>query len=356
MDVESKLDLLNRAPTEEVLTQADARNVFETNSKPNHYIGYEISGRLHVGSLIAAGFKVNDLTKAGCKTRVFLADWHAWINDKFENDLEKMALAGKYYKEAFEFFCPGVQVSTGTDLYHNNDDYWRNIIQFSKRVTLARDTRCLTIMGRSEKDAQDVAKFIYPPMQACDIRAMDIDFAHAGLDQRKVHVLAREVFPKLKWKVPVCLHHHLLAGLLEPAKDETGRMESGEASKMSKSKPDTAIFIQDSRAEIERKLKGAWCPEKTIEGNPVLDIVKNIVFHQVKELHVERPAKFGGKVTFGSYSELETAFKAGALHPADLKTGVANALDAIIKPVREHFEKPAKAKLLDVYKTTKITR
>ena len=39
--------------------------LFDENSSPNHYIGLEISGFLHLGSLISTGFKINDFIKAG---------------------------------------------------------------------------------------------------------------------------------------------------------------------------------------------------------------------------------------------------------------------------------------------------
>jgi len=46
---------------------------------------------------------------------------------------------------------------------------------------------------------------------------LDVDIAHAGMDQRKIHMLVREIFPKKKWKVPVAVHHKLLPGLSKPA-------------------------------------------------------------------------------------------------------------------------------------------
>ena len=51
MDVTTKLDLVMKSPTEEVITQEELKKLFETNDKPRHYIGYEISGILHLGSL-----------------------------------------------------------------------------------------------------------------------------------------------------------------------------------------------------------------------------------------------------------------------------------------------------------------
>ena len=179
-------------------------------------------------------------------------------------------------------------------------------------------------------------------MQAVDIKAMDIDIAHSGMDQRKVHVLVREVFPSLGWKVPVAVHHHLLAGLQKPEGaagiDEDAEADRAASSKMSKSKPDSAIFIHDGPEEVVRKIGKAWCPERQAEGNPVLDFARQIVFHEMSQIVVVRPEKYGGTVAYGSYAELEGDYVAGKLHPTDLKQAVASKLDAVIAPVREHFK------------------
>ena len=358
MDIESKIELVNRAPTSEVITGEDLRALFDTNSKPVHYLGIEISGMLHLGSLFMNGYKFRDFHEAGIRTQIYLADWHAFINNKLGGDWEKMKLASDYYAEAFRLFCPGIEAVRGSELYHGNDDYWKNVITFSKHVTLNRATRCLEIMGRSQKDAQDVAKFFYPSMQAVDIRTLGADIAHAGMDQRKVHVLAREVYPSMGWQKPVAVHHALLPGLLEPPKAavEDGQSEKEAtviAAKMSKSRPDTAIFIHDDAETIKRKLSKAYCPPEA-EANPVLALARFIVFREQKELLVTRPAKFGGEVSFASYAELETAYLEKKLHAADLKPAVAEAIDKAVKPVREHFEK--RRELLEVYENVEITR
>jgi tyrosyl-tRNA synthetase len=196
-------------------------------------------------------------------------------------------------------------------------------------------------MGRTTKEKLDVAQYIYPPMQATDIKAMDLDIAHSGMDQRKVHVLVREVFPSLGWKVPVAVHHHLLAGLQKPEGtgiDEDEKSDKVVSSKMSKSRPDSAIFIHDSAEEIARKIGKAWCPEMQAEGNPVLDFAEHVIFHETDGLEVVRPEKYGGTVSFRSYSELEQSYVAGKLHPTDLKKAVTLRLDAVVSPVREHFK------------------
>ena len=73
LDITEKVDLILRPPTEEVVTQDELIELFKTNSSPKHYIGLEISGFLHLGSLISTGFKINDFTKAGVKCKIFLA-------------------------------------------------------------------------------------------------------------------------------------------------------------------------------------------------------------------------------------------------------------------------------------------
>jgi tyrosyl-tRNA synthetase len=357
MDVETKLELIKRPPTEEIITEKELKELLETNEHPKHYIGFEISGLLHLGTLVVSGYKINDLAEAGVEVTVYLADWHSFINKKLGGRWDNILKAAKYFEEAFKFFCPKAKIVLGSDLYHNNDEYWKDVIRFSSNVTLNRVTRCLTIMGRTEKESLNFAQYIYPPMQAVDIKYLGEDIPHGGMDQRKVHVLAREVFPKLGWKKPIALHHHLLMGLAEPPKvNFEDKTEQVIASKMSKSQPWTAIFIHDSEEQIREKLLKAWCPEKQAEMNPVLELAKYLIFHEKKEFLVERAAKYGGDVIFSSYEELEKEYIEGKLHPMDLKLSVAREISSIIDPIRRYFEKPSNKKLLEVFQSSEITR
>lgn len=335
MDVTEKIRLVTREPTEEVVTQEELLNLFNTNSQPKHYIGLEISGFMHLGSLILTGFKINDFIKAGVKCTVFLADWHTYLNNKLGGDWDKIRMVSKYYADAFKMFCPGVEIVEGSQLYESKKDYWLNLVKFSKNMSLERTMRSLTIMGRTaDKDKIDLGQLFYPPMQAVDIHTMDLDIVHAGMDQRKIHMLVREIFPKMKWKVPVAVHHHILAGLgePEPASDSDSDFVS---SKMSKSKSASGIFVHDTDEEINSKFKKAWCPEGMVEKNPVLEISKYIIFHKFNEVTVERPEKFGGNVTYTSYQDLEGDFAQKKLHPSDLKATVSKYVTEIIRPIRE---------------------
>jgi len=358
LDIETKIELIKKPPTEEILTEPELRELLETNAHPGHYQGFEISGLLHLGNLVVSGFKINDLLKAGVKCQAYLADWHSFINDKFGGDWNKILTAAKYYAEAFKFFCPGVKIVIGSELYHNNDEYWRNIVKFSKHLTLSRALRCMTIMGRSENEKLDLSQYFYPPMQAVDIKEIGADIPHGGMDQRKAHVLAREVFPKMGWKKPVALHHHVLMGIAEPVKLEVkDKLEQVIASKMSKSKPWTAIFIHDTPEQIKEKMRKAWCPEKQTEMNPILEIVQYVIFHEKKAFKIERPTKFGGTIELENYQELEKAYAKGNLHPQDLKNAVAEELAKILTPIRRYFEENKEAKAcLETVKKAQITR
>ena len=331
MDILEKVDLIERPPTEEVVTHDELTELFKTNSSPKHYIGLEISGFLHLGSLISTGFKINDFVKAGVKCTVFLADWHTLINDKLGGDWETISKVSKYYQDAFKLVCPEANIVLGSKLYEEKTEYWSELLKFTKHMSIARTMRTLTIMGRSEGDKKiDVAKLLYPAMQAVDIHSLDVDIAHAGMDQRKIHMLVREIFPKMKWKVPVAVHHKLLPGLTKPVDSSDSKVV-----KMSKSDPNSGIFIHNTDDEIKKKISKAWCEEANTQSNPLLEIAKTVIFHEFNEMNVERPEKFGGNISYTNYNQLETDFVEKKLHPGDLKQTVGNYLVKIISPIRD---------------------
>ena len=343
MDIESRIDLAARAPVAEIVTRDELRALFETNNHPTHYIGFEISGKVHLGSGLLTALLLQDFISAGIKPTIWLADYHAWINGKMGGDLEKIQeVARGYFKSAFISLGlteDKVNYALASEAYGN--DYWRDVLRISKDTTMQRMLRCTTIMGRTQKDSLDSASVLYPAMQVADIYLLDVDIVHAGMDQRKVHMLAREASEKHKRKKPVAIHHSLLMGLMGPQKmgfEENEAEDTAISSKMSKSKPDSCIFIHDSEEEIARKVKSAYCPEKAAENNPVLEMCRHFIMRGGALLAITRPAKFGGDIEFATYPELESAYVAGKLHPMDLKTATSAALAKMLAPSRKYFE------------------
>ena len=236
--------------------------------------------------------------------------------------------------------------------------YWATVVRVSKATTVARMLRSTTIMGKKESEVTDSAMLIYPAMQSADIFMMGINIAHAGTDQRNVHVVAREAAEEVGFQKPVAIHTHLLQGLLPPVlttDTETGKQVMDlEAAKMSKSKPDSGIYMDDSPEEIKRKINQAYAPEGVVEFNPILDWVKWLVFYDPNvNFTVKRDEKWGGDLSYGSYQELEKDYAEKKLHPQDLKAAVAEWLINKLEPARKYFENPErKAALEEIGKLT----
>ena len=377
MDVQERFELIKNN-TEEIMTEEGLKFLLESGIKIKHYIGFEISGKIHLGTGLMCMSKIKDFMDAGIDCSIFLADWHSWINDKLGGDREVIKkVAGGYFKEGLKasLKCFGgdpekLEFILGSDLYHNNDDYWATMVDVSKNTSLSRMQRSITIMGRKEGGSVDFAKLIYPPMQVADIFIQGINLPHAGIDQRKAQVIARDVALKIKTKPlldkegkqikPVAVHHHLILGLGKPPvwpvpKEQLQELWS--ALKMSKSKPDTCIFIHDSPEEIKRKINQAFCLEGETEFNPILDWVKYLIFRDAdSRLEIKRPEKFGGEVIYTSYKELEKHFAEKKLHPMDLKNSVSEKLIQLLEPARKHFEQPKVKKMLEELEKLIITR
>jgi tyrosyl-tRNA synthetase len=338
LDITAKLDHVNNTPWHEIVPDNGLQELFETNDRPKHYIGLELSGFLHLGSLLSTGFKINDFIKADVDCTVFLADWHTLINDKLGGDEQKISMVTKYYKKAFEIVCPGVHVVLGSELYKKlGNDYWANLIQFTKYTSLARIKKTLTIMGRSEDDQKiDLAKMLYPPMQAIDIRSLDVDIAHAGIDQRKIHMLVRDIFPKLKWKVPVSMHHRILPSLTQSRTVESG-MINDKLTKMSKSNPKSGIFMNDNDQEIVKKINKAWCEPEKVYDTPLIDIIEQIIFHEFKEITIETYKDSDKDLSYKNFKEFLHDVELGKIHPGDLKQAVSKYLIKIISPIRNEL-------------------
>jgi len=362
LDIETRLAHV-REVGEEIITEKELRTIFETNNHPTAYDGFEPSGLAHLPFGVLRPILVDDMIKAGVRMKLWIADWFAWVNNKMGGDLQKIQEVGRYFVEVWK--AAGVDMSKVDVLWTSDaarqEEYWKKVIMVAQNSTLARAQRALTIAGRTTKESVQTAQLFYPMMQVADIFWLDVDICQLGVDQRRANILAREIADKLKWKKPVAVHHHMLVGLQgkkEPEGfDENGAVDAEISSKMSKSKPETSIFVHDSAEEIMRKMNSAYCPPRVLEGNAPIEYSRYIVFRKQKSLKVERPEKYGGNVEFFSSAELERAYAEGALHPADLKKGVGAALEGIIEPIREHFVKdPHARKLYDTVRVAETTR
>jgi tyrosyl-tRNA synthetase len=376
-DVEKLLELVAREPTEEVLTLERLRSYAEEGVELKHYIGFEISGYVHLGTGIICMQKVADFQKAGISTTVFLADYHSWINRKLGGDLSTIRrVAGGYFKEALKLSLKiaggdpdNVRFIMGSELYEKMGvEYLTNVIKVSMETSLSRVRRSVTIMGRRAGEALSFAQLLYVPMQVADIFSLQVNLAHGGVDQRKAHVIAIECGERVGGYKPVAVHHHLLTGMnidektheaLVKAKAGGEREALEDAlieAKMSKSKPQGAIFIHDSPEEIEAKIRSAFCPPRSAEFNPVLELARYLIFRDREEAFEIVNRKTGARRAFSTYKELEEAYARGEIHPLDLKIAVAEELARLLEPAYKYFREGPGLKYLEELKEISITR
>ena len=347
MEPGKKVELI-KSFAEEIVNEKELLELFKKKKHPVAYDGFEPSGQIHIAQGLMRAITVNKITSTGIKFRFWVADWFAMLNNKYGGDLEKIKTVGKYFIEVWKacgMDLKNVEFIWASEYINKQPHYWETVMKLSRHATVQRVLRCGQIMGRVDSVNNPSAQILYPLMQAADIHHLGADIAQLGLDQRKVNMLARDMFPKLGLTPPVVISHHMLLGLQFQPTKETG-VDRKIAMKMSKSKPETAVFMTDSTEDVVNKFKKAYCPEAKEEDNPVLEYAKYIVFELFDTVVVERPEKFGGNLTVKSYDELKKLYVGKKIHPMDLKSTVAKYIDQALEPVRKHFAKNVKAKKL----------
>jgi tyrosyl-tRNA synthetase len=139
---------------------------------------------------------------------------------------------------------PKTPTNTGPQCWMSHDD---SILHELKGVVKSWD-------DWERGSLMTAAQILYPPMQCTDFFFLKADVCQLGVDQRKVNMLAREYCDAAGIKrKPVVLSHHMLYGL-----------KAGQE-KMSKSDPDSAVFMEDVAEDVERKIMNVYCPSKEEE-------------------------------------------------------------------------------------------
>ena len=357
MDVESKFDLIKQVG-EEILTEEELKHLLNTKEHPIAYDGFEPSGTdIHIAQGILRAININKMTKAGVKFKMLVADWHAWANNKMSGDLEKIQAVGRYLIEVWKH-C-GMDLKNVEFVWANDfvkePEYWKKVMQVARNSTVNRIIRTGQIMGRKEGEMQQASQILYPCMQCADIFHLKADITQLGMDQRKVNVLARELGLSLGFWKPVVVSHHMLMGLNKPPEGVTDPAEKAIAMKMSKSIPDSSIFMTDSAEEVKRKISKAYCPQQ-IDENPMIEYMRYIIFESFDEIRIDRPSKFGGDIIYRSFNDLAKDFAEGRLHPMDLKNATAHYINELLEPVRKHFSKGKPKELAEFVRKQQVTR
>jgi len=327
----------------------------------NLYDGFEPSGRMHIAQGVFKAMNVNKCTHEGTNsTFIFwVADWFALMNDKMGGDLAKIKIVGEYLIEVWK--AAGMNLDhvvfkwASEEITNNAHIYWPKMLDVARSFNITRIKKCCQIMGRLEGNLSS-AQVLYPLMQCTDVFFLKADICQLGVDQRKVNMLAREycIAAGIKRK-PVILSHHMLYGL-----------KAGQE-KMSKSDSNSAIFMEDSAVDVERKILGAYCPSEEVKveesqtspnskeldagkesmqltedtlKNPCLDYIKNIIFSPPD-------ASFtANETTYDEFEKVKKDFLCGVVSEDQLKKGLIEELNKLLEPVRTHFTTNKRAKEL----------
>ena len=349
LSIDEKIKLVKEVG-EEITKEEELRALFERNEMPICYDGFEPSGRMHIAQGLLRAINVNRLTKAGCVFVFWIADWFAQMNNKMGGDIEKIHIVGRYFVEIWR--AAGMDLKNvkflwcSDEINKNSNDYWQSVINVARANNIDRIKRCCQIMGRKEGDALQASQIMYPCMQCTDIFFLKANITSLGMDQRKVNMLAREYSDDVKIShKPIIVSHHMLKSLIKGVE------------KMSKSIPDSAIFMEDPAEEVNRKIEMAFCPEKQVDDNPIFDYIKCLIFPRFGKFELKRAEKYGGDKTYNTFEEMCQDYIKGDLYPGDVKPNVARLINEMIEPVRRHFQNdPEAKKILQLVNSFKVTR
>jgi tryptophanyl-tRNA synthetase len=277
------------------------------------------TGRLHLGHLVGAlGNWVPLQDQYDCF--YFVADWHALTSD-FADTTQ---LTSYTYENVADWIAAGLDPEKSTFFIQSLvPEHAELYLLLSMVVPVPWLERVPTYKEQQEnlkdKDLSSIGFLGYPLLQAADVAMYDARFVPVGEDQVAHLELAREAvrrFNKFFGQV-----------LVEPQPLLTsfGRLPGLDGDKkMSKSLGNT-IHLSDTPDEVMKKVRQMYTDPKrvradipgTVEGNPVF------VYHDAFNPNA------------AEVDDLKARYRAGKVGDVEVKTKLANALNAHLQPIRE---------------------
>lgn len=333
MDIKTRVELVIRN-LQEVLGQDELKKLLSGKKEVSVYWGTMPTGSPHISYLYPL-LKVGDFLNAGLKVKILIADLHAALDGVPWDILDKRQA---YYEALIPEMLKVLKVDIkklefvkGSKM-QLKPEYFKDVLKLSMLTSVHDATRAASEVVKLG-DNPKLGGIIYPIMQALDEEYLGVDMQFGGTDQRKIFVYAREYLPKLGYKARVELMNYILPGL-------TGQ-------KMSSSIPGTKIDMLEPEAEVKKKINNAVCAEGD-PNNGLMAFLKYAIFvlkaDSKEKFLIERPAKFGGNVSYSNYESLEEDFVKKKVHPLDLKNAVAREINKLIEPLRKN------KKLIKLYK------
>ncbi|KAJ7186774.1 tyrosine tRNA ligase [Mycena filopes] len=361
-----KYELITRR-LQETLGGDIIKAILAEGKSPKGYWGTAPTGRPHIGYFVPLT-KVADFLQADAEMTIYLADIHAFL-DNMKAPLELVEYRTKYYKFILLSVFKSLGIPTSKLKFALGSDH-----QLTKEFNMDNYRLCATVTEHDAKKAgAEVVKqvdsallsgLLYPGLQALDEQYLGCDFQFGGVDQRKIFTFAELYLPRLGYKKRAHLMNEMVPGLA--------------GGKMSSSDPNSKIDFLDAPEVVRKKIKAAFCEEGNVAENGILAFVRTVLI-PVSELRlenakqggallettgdlkpfatddapegtvftIERDEKFGGSTHYASYDDLKNDFAEKKLHPKDLKTSVASAINRLLDPIRKSFAEDEEAQKIE---------
>ena len=281
--------------------------------------GMRPTGKLHLGHLIGAlGNWVPLQEKYDCF--YFVADWHALTSDFADTS----QLTSYTYENVADWIGAGLDPERSTFFVQSLvPEHAELYLMLSMVVPVPWLERVPTYKEQQDnlkdKDLSSIGFLGYPLLQTADVAIYDARFVPVGEDQVAHLELAREAVRRF--------NNFFGDVLVEPQALLTtfGRLPGLDGDKkMSKSLGNT-IHLSDTPDDVKKKVMRMYTDPKrvradipgTVEGNPVF------VYHDAFNPNA------------AEVEDLKERYRAGKVGDVEVKTKLANALNAHLDPIRE---------------------
>lgn len=388
MDTEQKFTLITRNLQEVIGDKDEILKIL--NERPlKIYWGTACTNRIHIGYFVQM-LKIADYLEAGCEVTILIADLHSML-DACKTPLNLINHRAEYYTKTIQFMLQSMNINIdklkfvrGTE-YQLSENYTMDMYRANSFITCkAAQHAGADVVKQTDNPAMN--GLLYPTLQALDEHYLGIDIETSGIDQRKIAIHAKTIMPKLGYKKGMYFMTKMVSGLRTAKREENimviPSFDKGEIhnmidnsnddeelsqklqtiidtynnkkeetnianTKMSASNNDSKIDLLDSKKQIVTKINKCYCLPGDILDNCLMEILENLIFPilNYKNLHfvINRKEKFGGPITYTNIGDVKNDFITKLdddefkLHPGDLKLGISDSLEEIVKPIRESF-------------------
>jgi tyrosyl-tRNA synthetase len=210
-------------------------------------------------------------------------------------------------------------------LLRNPSDYWISVINAGRAFQLSR---VLAAVGEASPEAGHVLAALMHVADVLSIAAADASTVACTPAQQPLTELALEYLRGAGVDA---------AGLVVPELQATAavslRLKADDGGKW---EPEAELLLSDAQADVQRKLKRAFCEPGNVDFCPPISLAEELVMAHGggAEFVVARADDNGGPQRFATAAALRDAFKSGELHPGDLKPSVRDGANAVLERVR----------------------